>query len=140
MDLNAGDGVPSGPRIEAICKLAVSVNEFGGKPGGLFELACFEKIRHGIHEVVDVIPIVVHVYILRLHVLLVGLGGGCKNLLRAGVIANSIEDMSRHVDHVAGSWSKFAKDFSAMERLVGMLVLDGMNPIVVRGGVIRIFL
>ena len=64
-----------------------------------------------------------------------------KDSFGAGVIAGAIEDVAGHVDHVAGGGSEAAEDFGAVQGLLRVRTgFDGVNPVVIRGGIFRVFL
>src|SRR5277367_2975845 len=110
-----------------------------GKSGGFGPLVVFDQICDGVHEVGDVVPIVVDVDVLGLHIVLVGEDGGGEGFFGASVITSAIENVAGHVDHVAGSGGEAAKDFGAVDGLLGMLAgFDGVNPVVIGGGVFGI--
>ena len=130
--IEAGDGVAGRPGIERVFELAAGIAKFDGESGGFFELAGFEKIGDGVHEVVDVVPIVIDIDVLQLHVVFVGFNAGGEGIFGAGVIAGAIEDVAGHVDHVAGGGSEASEDFGAVESLLGTRAgFDGVNPVVV---------
>ena len=101
-------------------RFAAGVFEFGGELRGVGEAAFFHEAGDRVHEVVDVIPIVIDADVLGLHVGLVGDGRGGERFVGGGVIAGAIEDVAGHVDHMAGRGSEAAENFGAVLRLFGL--------------------
>ncbi len=113
--------------------MTASFAQFRREGGGLIQLPSFQEVCDGVHKIVDVVPVVVDSDMLRLHVLLIGMHGRGERFFRAGVVAGAIEDVARHVDHVAGGWSEATQDFGAVQSLLRMRTgFDGMNPVMVR--------
>jgi len=89
-------------------------------------------------EVVDVVPVVDHRDALLLHVGEVDFAGGQEGIARLGVLADPVIDMAGHVGDVATAWCERGEDGGAREAVLGArAVLDGVDPVVMGGRVVR---
>lgn len=118
--------------------LPAHLGEHGGVTLRLFDASAFGEGGDQVHHVMKVIPIVLDALFLRGEIRLVHLEGVEKGGAGALVVAGAIEDVSRHVYHMAGGGGEFADNLSAVQRGFGVVAaFDGVDPVMVGGGAVR---
>src|SRR5690349_6663528 len=97
-------------------------------------------VRDQIGDVMHVVPVVLFRYVLPVHVSVIDTHGIEEDLSCALILSDSIKNVSGHMDHVSGIWRERSKPLGTRNCQLRMAALDGVNPVVVCGGVVGMLL
>ena len=70
--IEAGNGIARRPGVERVFQMPAGAAKFGGNLIRLLQLPRLQQIGDGIHQVVDVIPVIVDRDLLSMHVAFIG--------------------------------------------------------------------
>ncbi len=99
--IEARNRIARRPGVERVLQMAAGLAKFGGNLCCLLQAPGLQQIGDGIHQVVDIVPVIIDRDVLLAHVAFVGQRGSIECSLGPRVITGTVKDVARHVDHMS---------------------------------------